>query len=69
MTIKKAIHALDMLIENKREGKTAMLDPEKSYNKNQDCIATLAHTLAAGLQNDVEWLQAIKRQLLPEQLG
>lgn len=67
MTVKKAIRGLDMFIENKLAGKKEMLDPEKLYNKNQDCITSLVRVMVGNLQNDIEWLQAIKRQLLPEQ--
>lgn len=67
MSVKKAIMGLDMLIENKQESKAGMLAPEKPWNRKEDCVTSLAQTIAGNLQNDVEWLQAIKRQLLPEQ--
>ena len=67
MTVKKAIKGLNMLIENKHESRAGMLAPEKPWIQKEDCITSLAHTIADNLENDIEWLQAIKRQLLPEQ--
>ena len=67
MTVKKAIMCLDILIENKQESKVGMLSPEKPLNHKEDCVTSLARAIARNLQNDVEWLQAIKRQPLPEQ--
>jgi len=67
MTVKKAIQILDALIECKHDSKTRMLSPEKLWNREEDSAKKLARTIAENLQNDVEWLQAIKRQLLPEQ--
>lgn len=67
MTVKKAIHVLDALIECKQESKTRMLSTEKPWNHEEDSVKRLARVIAENLQGDVEWLQAIKRQLLPEQ--
>jgi len=38
MTVKKALRALDLLIENKQESKTGMLAPEKPWNNKEDCV-------------------------------
>jgi len=67
MSVKKAIWAIDLLMENKQKVKAGMLDPEKPWNCREDCVTSLVRTEVNNLQNDVEWLQAIKRQLLPEQ--
>lgn len=67
MTVKKALMGLDLLIKSKQEVKTGMLSPEKPWNHKEDCVTSLARTIVGNLQNDVDWLQAIKRQLLPEQ--
>ncbi|QLH08563.1 hypothetical protein DSQ19_02905 [Candidatus Nitrosotenuis sp. DW1] len=67
MTIRKAIMALDLLIENKRKNRDMMLDPTQSWNECNDSANRMTNQIAKDLQNDVDWLQAIKRQLLPEQ--
>lgn len=67
MTVKNAIQVLDALIECKQDYKTRMLSPEKPWNREEDGAKRLARAFAENLQSDVESLQAIKRQLLPEQ--
>ncbi|GEM_PF-5896492 len=67
MTVKKAIRALDMLLENKQKMKTDVLSPEMFGKTDEPILKSIANTLEHVLQNDIEWLQAIKRQLLPEQ--
>lgn len=67
MTIRKAIMVLDMLIENKRKTREVMLDPTESWNEGDDAANRMVNQIAKNLQNDVDWLQAVKRQLLPEQ--
>ena len=67
MTVKKAIMGLDLLIKDKQKVRTGMLDPTQPWNKGKDMSNDLAGTMATVLQRDVDWLQAIKRQLLSEQ--
>lgn len=67
MTIKKAIKGLDMLIENKQKVRAGMMDIIRSWNGDTDVVSRMANMMTDGLQKDVEWLQAIKRHLLPEQ--
>ena len=67
MTVKKAIQVLDALIDCKQDSKTRMLSPERPWNSEEDSVKRLARTIAENLQCDVEWLQAIKKHLLPEQ--
>ncbi|MFY9300456.1 MAG: hypothetical protein WAO91_04635 [Candidatus Nitrosotenuis sp.] len=67
MSVKKAITALDMLIENKQKVRAGVLDPAQSWNQNKDLVGEMANMMADEFQNDVKWLQAIKRHLLPEQ--
>lgn len=67
MTVKKAITALDFLIESKLKFKTGILRPEVLGESDEPMIQSIRRTLTAILDNDVEWLQAIKKQLLPEQ--
>lgn len=67
MSVKKAILTLDILIESKQESKALMLSPEKPWNSEEDSVKRFARVIAENLQNDVEWLQSIKKHLLPEQ--
>lgn len=67
MTVVKAIKGLELLIKNKQEVKAGMLDPEQPWNRGHDQVLDLAQTMATVLQRDIDGLQAIKRQLLPEQ--
>lgn len=67
MTVKKALKGLDLLIKNKHEVKTGMLDPSQPWNRDHDKVLEFAQSMAVILQRDIDWLQAIKRQLLPEQ--
>ena len=67
MTVKKALEGLDFLIQNKYEVRTGMLDPTQIWNKEKDLANDAANTIATVLQRDIDSLNAIKRQLLPEQ--
>ena len=58
---------LDLLIQNKQKVREGMLDPAQLWNKDEDIVNRMVKMIADRLQNDLEWLQAIKRQLLPEQ--
>lgn len=68
MSVKKAITLLDLLIENKAEVKSGILDLLRQWGfDGQDIMSRNARMVTNVLQNDIEWLQAIKRHLLPEQ--
>jgi hypothetical protein len=67
MAVKKAILALDTLIENKQKFKTNILRPEVLGESDEPVIQSLRRTMTKILDSDVEWLQAIKRQILPDQ--
>ena len=67
MTVKKAVMGLDLLIQNKQKVRERILDLTQSWNKDKDVVSSMANRMADELQNDLNWLQAIKRQLLPEQ--
>ncbi len=67
MTVKKAIQGLDILIPNKKKVQAGILDPTQPWNKNNDLVNAMAKFMADGLQNDLDWLIALKRQLLPHQ--
>jgi hypothetical protein len=68
MSVKKAITVLDLLIENKALVKSGVSDLLQKWGYDgQDVMTRNAKMVVNSLQNDIEWLQAIKRQLLPEQ--
>src|SRR5690349_8037850 len=68
MSVKKAITILDLLIENKVEVKSGILELLRQWGSDgQDIMSRNARMITNTLQNDIEWLQAIKRHLLPEQ--
>jgi len=67
MTVKKAIANLEFLIKKKQELKDGLFDPEESWNKGEPTISGFVNTIATILQRDIDWLQAIKKHLLPEQ--
>lgn len=67
MTVKKAIQDIDIMLETKQQVRSGMLDPTKAWNREKDVVSNMANTMAMVLQRDIDWLYAIKRQLLPEQ--
>lgn len=68
MSVKKAITVLDLLIENKAQVRSRILDLLRQWMCGEEDIMTRnAKMVEKMLQNDIDWLQAIKRQLLPEQ--
>ncbi len=67
MTVKKAIKGLDMLIQNKTKVREGVLDPAQPWNSKDTIIQDMAKMMGERLQNDLEWLYAIKKQLLPHQ--
>lgn len=38
MTVKKAIQAIDMLLENKKKVRAGILDPTQSWNEEKDMV-------------------------------
>ena len=68
MSVKKALNDLDSLIENKKQITSSILDLLHEWrNDNEDVVSRNAKLLVKLQQNDLDWLQGIKRQLLPEQ--
>ena len=68
MTIKKAITILDLLIDTKGEVKSGIMDLLFKWGYDgQDVMNRNAKMIISGIQNDIEWLQGIKNELLPEQ--
>jgi hypothetical protein len=67
MAVKKAILGLDLMIQHKEKIRKDMLDPESLWNMGEPKINGMATSIASFLQGDVDYLYAIKRELLPEQ--
>lgn len=65
MTVRKAIKGLDIFIAN-REGMKKQLI-EFSRDLKSDSGHQMAREIDGFLDNEIEFLNAIKRQLLPEQ--
>jgi len=64
MTIEKALKTIDAAIQSKQDKKTGFLDPNMSWNKGNDTSSELAKGLAEAMEKDIEWFEAIKKQLL-----
>ena len=62
MSVQKALKIIDAAIENKQKKKTDFLDPKMSWNRD-GIIFEFAKGLAQAMENDIEWFQAIKKQL------
>lgn len=68
MTVKKALNGLDLLIEHKKQIKSVMVDLLSKWNNDdEDVVSRNAKLFVRFQQNDLDWLQGIKKQLLPEQ--
>lgn len=68
MSVKNALHGLDILIEYKKQIKSGVLDLiyEWRYD-DEDVIIRNAKLLVRLQQKDLDWLHAIRNQLLPKQ--
>lgn len=68
MSVKMAVRDLNLLIEYKKHIKSSMLDLLYEWrNDNEDVVSRNTKLLVRLQQTDLDWLQGIKRQLLPEQ--
>ena len=65
MTLAKAHKLLDLMIKHKLAAKEDVIDPKKQWNREYDIMRSAASTVADGIENDIEWLMAIKEQLPP----
>lgn len=66
MTIKKAIKILDWLIEQETNRAEGFVDPKHSWNHGFDCMRDLAKSLSDSIQNEVEVLQILRKELVPK---
>lgn len=68
MSVKNTLSGIDILIEHKKKIKSSMLELlDEWHNDNEDVVSRNAKMIVRFQQYDLDWLQAIKRQLLPEQ--
>jgi len=65
MTLKKAIKILDWLIEQETTRAEGFVDPKHSWNQGFDCMKDLAKSLSDSIQNEVEVLQMLRKELVP----
>lgn len=65
MTLLKAYKLVKLAIENKKEKKEGLLNPAQSWNQNSDSTKEFAKGLAEIIDNDIEWLKSIRKQLPP----
>lgn len=67
MAVKKAIYSIDLLIQEKQDFRTNVVGSELPPIIQGDIVNRFDRAMWSMLQGDIEWLQAIKRQLLPDQ--
>lgn len=65
MTIKKALKILDEYITKKSELKNGFLDMNMPWNQGQDFIRELSKGLATTMERDIQILNSIKNELIP----
>ncbi|MHA7648068.1 hypothetical protein [Nitrosopumilus sp. S4] len=65
MTIKKAIKILDWFIELQKNRSEGFADPQKLWNQNHDFMRDFAKSLSDSIQNEVEILQILRKELVP----
>jgi hypothetical protein len=67
MTVRKAISHIDLLIQDKQDLKMKMIGLVLPLPIPGDIVNRFDRAMGNMLEKDMEWLQSIKRQLLPEQ--
>lgn len=67
MSVKKAISYIDFLIQGKLELKTTMIGSVMPPPISGDLVNRFDRAIGSYLERDIDSLNAIKRQLLPEQ--
>ena len=67
MTVKKAISHIDLLIQDKQDLKMKMVGQVLPLPIPGDLVNRFDRAMRSMLEKDIECLQSIKRQLLPEQ--
>ena len=65
MTLTKARKLVEIAIKDKKKKIKDFLDPDKSWNQNSDTTREFAKGLSEVLDDDVQCLEAIRKQLPP----
>ena len=65
MMLTKAHKLVEMVIKDKKKKIEGFLDPDKYWNQNSDTTREFAKGLSEVLDNDVQCLEAIRKQLPP----
>ena len=65
MTVKQALKIIDYVIGKKLDKKSDFLSLDKPWNQGQGCIMELSMTFASMMDNDIELLRRIEKQLKP----
>jgi len=65
LTLAKAYKLVKLAIEQKKATKEGLLDPKMTWNQGAEMSKDLASGLADFLENDIDWLKAIMKQLPP----
>lgn len=65
MTLVKAHKLISLILKNKKEKKVKLLDKKHLWNTNDDFLKDVVALVVEGLDNYIEWLKAIKKQLPP----
>jgi len=63
MTLSKAYKLVKLAIEQKETTKQGLLDPKMTWNQGAEMSKDMANGLADFLENDIDWLKAIMKQL------
>ena len=65
MTLAKAYKLLELAIKDKKVKISDFRDPKMSWNQGEKLSYDLADGISKYLENDIDWLQAIMKQLPP----
>lgn len=65
MTLVKAHKFVNLQLKDKQEKKVKLLDKRYPWNTGEGFLSQVVALVTEGLDNDIEWLSAIKKQLPP----
>jgi len=65
LTLAKAYKLLELAIKDKKVKISDFRDPKMSWNQGEKLSCDLADGIAKYLENDIDWLKAIMKQLPP----
>lgn len=65
VTLSKVHKLVNLILKNKKEKKVDMLDKKHPWNTGDEFLSQIVYMVIEGLDKDIEWLNAIKKQLPP----